>query len=812
MNARELAHGLRRACRAPVSSLVAIGCLALGLAAATLAYAGVSGLLLRRSAVPAAETVQLLDLTLSAGGTRQRLRAWSYPAYVAARDAVAAEVTLHAVTLTPLSLTAGVGDDARRTAVEVVSPGYFGALGATLTLGNDIDEVGTGDDRRVWLSDATWHERFGADPAVLGRVVQLQGLPFVVAGVAAPRFRGLSEQAALWVPMRSAPAVTFARRLEGTHSYWHAVFAVADARSLDGRLPAAAAAVARRIEPRMGGVPARVDLGSTRWIDTRVEPALAAAIAGIAACAAIGVAIVTLNLVLLALARLELRRDELAIRSALGARRSDLFGAVAADIAVIFTPALVAAWGLARLGLLVLAGAAPSLRFGAASLADLELGPDAIALLFALAAAVLGATLLAPALAVRRATNAAAPKSRDGVRAGRAQRAIAAAQFALATALAIGAAVAGGAAWRAMNAPLGFDPNGVLSAQVSIPAALAPADGTAGFLARMDTAMSALPGVASAASAACIPIQGGCDNVTIEARPKGSSDEGTVALALVAGDYFRTLGIALRAGRVFDAHDDAAAAPVVVLSESAARRYFPAGDALGRRLGVSVGWPEQPEGATIVGIVADVLGTRLDEGAAPAVYVPSAQLSYDDNVLLLRAKPGIDAHRLSAGLARALAQVEPRLALFDTATMTQRFDDLTARRRVAALLISALAALAALLAGSGVFAVFALSVRRRRREFAVRMAVGASGASVRRGVLGESVALAVGAAVAGIALAALGAGALSSALPEIRAGGAGTYALVAAVMITIALAASWWPAREAARAEPMRLLARDASS
>jgi predicted permease len=569
--------------------------------------------------------------------------------------------------------------------------------------------------------------------------------------------------------------------------------------------------VEHRIEPRRAGAPTRVGLDTTRWVDTRVEPALTAAIAGIAACAALGVAIVTLNLVLLALARLELRRDELAIRSALGARRADLFGAVAADLVLIFLPALAAAWLLARLGLVALASAAPSLRFGAVTLSDLELGWDSAALLLALAAAMLIATLVVPALAVRRATGAAAPKSRDGARAGRAQRAIAAVQFALATALAIGAAVAGGAAWRAITTPLGFDPSGVLSAQVSIPSALAPADGTAGFLARMKVAMAALPGVASAASAACIPIQGGCDNVTIESIPKVSGDDWPVALALVDGDYFRTLAIPLRSGRVFDAHDDAAAAPVVVLSESAARNYFPAGDAIGRRLAISVGWPERPEGATIVGIVADVLGATLDDRAEPAVYVPSAQLAYDDNYLLLRATPGVDARSLLTGLTRELARVEPRLALSGATTMTQRFDDLTARRRVAALLIAALATLAAVLAGSGVFAVFALSVRRRRREFAVRMAVGASAASLRRGVLGDSITLAVGAAFAGLVLGAAAAKALATVLPAARAGDAGIYALVAAAMTLIALAASWWPAREAARVEPMRLLARDGS-
>ena len=640
---QDLAYGWRRALRAPVSTLAAVACLACSLAAAALVCAAVDGILLRPSAVPAAPRVRLLDLDLTAAGKQQRSTHWSYPAYAAARDALAPDVALHAVTLEPLSLTVGSAETSARLAVEVVSPGYFGALGAAPALGADIDERGGGSDARVWLADSTWRERFGADPAIVGRTITIQGLPFTVAGVARAGFRGLSEEAAAWLPMRASPSVTFARRLEGATSFWHAAFAVAgDDAALAARLPAAGAAVESAIALKLGGAPAHVALASTRWTDRRIDPALTAAITALAICACLLLAIVTLNLVLLCLARLELRRRELGIRSALGASSGRLLAAVAGETLVVFALGVAGAFALTALGLRALDAFDHAIRIG-----GLRLDAPVVVALLATASAMLVATLGAPALASRRVHVASAIAAHDGVNAGRVQRALAAVQFALATALTIGAALAAGAAWRAVHAPLGFAVDDVLSAQVSIPGALAPADGTAGFLERMRAGMRGIPGAEGAATAACLPVRGGCDSVLIESVPRRDAADWPVALNLVGGDYFDVLKIALRSGRAFDARDVAGAAPVVVLSESAAKRYFPAGDALGQRVNVSIGWPEDNEGAIVVGVVADVFGAELDSTADPMVYAPSAQTAYDDNYLLMRAHEGVAAESLA---------------------------------------------------------------------------------------------------------------------------------------------------------------------
>jgi len=228
---------------APISTLVAIGCLALGLAAAIMVYSVIDQVVLRPSSIARGEDVRLLELELRAGGQQQSLSNWSYPAFEALRDTLAPDYTAIAVTRTPLSLTLATAGGAERIRTEIVSPGYFQALGVTPVLGGEPGaQAETAADTRIWLSHSLWRDSYAADPAVLGRQVSLQGMPFVVAGVLPAGFQGISEQSAAFIPMSAAPSVTFANRLKGATSFWHAVMVVpaaAQAAALDARLAVA---------------------------------------------------------------------------------------------------------------------------------------------------------------------------------------------------------------------------------------------------------------------------------------------------------------------------------------------------------------------------------------------------------------------------------------------------------------------------------------------------------------------------------------------------------------------------------------------
>lgn len=795
---------------APISTLVAIGCLALGLAAAIMVYSVVDQVVLRPSSIARGEDVRLLDLELRAGGQQQSLSNWSYPAFEALRDTLAPDYTAIAVTRTPLWLTLATGGGAERIRTEIVSPGYFQALGVTPMLGGEPGtQAATAVDARIWLSHSLWRDSYAADPAVLGRQVSLQGMPFVVAGVLPAGFQGISEQSAAFIPMSAAPSVTFANRLKGATSFWHAVMivpAAAQATALDARLAVAGERVRDAIDMRIGGERAEVSVHSQLWTATRVDPVLRQTVSAVGWGIALLLAIVAVNLILLALARQDQRRREFGVRISLGAGRMSLLRLLAAEMLLVFAAGLLLAWLLGSAGLALLARFGDLVRVGGVGLAQVQLGAASLGFGCALAALVLLCVLAGPARAALRLSAASALRPSPPARGLGNRRWLAGTQFALATMLLIGAGYAASAAWRALQAPLGFDPDELLSSQIAMPDALQPADGVGGFLTRLTTALEGAPGVERVASAACLPLSGGCDSVNLEAVPRSDDAEWSVQLNMVSGDYFGALGVPLREGRYLDARDRSEAPAVAVLSASAASRYFPGGSALGRKVKVSIGFPEDPAGATVIGVVGDVAGTDLDADAAPMVYLSALQTAYNDNMVIVQARPGIDAQSLAPTVAATLRQVQPELALWDTATMEQRLAGLTAQRRLVAALTAALAGLSLLLAGTGIYAVFDLLVRRRQREFGVRLALGASRATLRRAVLTDACITAGIATAAGLVLGLIAMAVLASRLPGTEGATQPVLAMVIALMAATALLASWWPAHRAAQADPMNAL------
>lgn len=794
----------------PIATVVAIGCMAFGLAAAIMVYSVISQVVLRPSSIANADAVHLLDLELRAGAQTQRLSSWSYPAFEALRDALAPDYTAIAVTRDPLWLTLATPGGAERLRTEVVSPGYFAALGVTPALGGDLVEgPATETDARIWLTHTLWRDAFGADPGVLGRQVLLQGMPFAVAGVLPAGFHGISEQSAAFIPMSAAPSVTFANRLKGATSFWHAVMIVPDASvsaALDTRLAAAGARIGDVIDMPIGGARAEVTVHAQAWTAMRVDPVVQQTATAVGWGIALLLAIVALNLILLALARQDQRRREFGVRVSLGAGRLSLLRLLATEMLLVSGCGLLLAWLLSIAGLALMARYGDLVRVGGFGLADVRVGAASLAFGTALAALVLLCVLVGPARAALRLSASTALRPSPPARGLGNRRWLAGAQFALATMLLIGAAFAATATWRALRAPLGFDPDQVLSSQIAMPNALQPADGVGGFLTRLNTALSAAPGVERVATAACLPLSGGCDSVNLDAVPRADNREWPVQLNMVTGDYFGALGVPLREGRYLDARDRGDAPAVALLSASAAARYFPNRSPLGARVNVSIGFPEDASGATVVGVVGDVAGSELDAAAEPMIYLSALQTAYNDNMVIVQARSGVDAHSLAPMVAATLRAVQPELALWDTVTMEQRLDGLTARRRLVATLTAALAGLSLLLAGTGTYAVFDLLVRRRQREFGVRLALGASRSTLRRQVLGDAGITAGIATVAGLLPGLLALSALASRLPGNGITPLPVLAIVIALMAITAVLASWWPAHRAAKADPMAAL------
>lgn len=795
---------------APVSTAIAIGCLALGLAAAIMVYSVIEQVVLRPSSIANADQVRMLELELRAGAQAQRLSNWSYPAFEALRDTLAPDYTAIAVTRNPLWLTLATAGGAERIRTEIISPGYFGALGVAPALGGDLVAApATTADARIWLSHALWRDGFAADPGVLGRQVSLQGMPFVVAGVLPAGFQGISEQSAAFIPMSAAPSVTFPNRLKGATSFWHAVMivpAAGEAAALQARLDAAGAPIGDAIDMQVDGARAEIAVHAQSWTSTRVDPVLQQTATAIGWGIALLLAIVAVNLILLALARQDQRRREFGVRISLGAGRASLVRLLAAEMLLVFACGLLLAWLLSSAGLALFARFGDLVQVGGHGLADVQVGAASLGFGCILATLVLFSVLAGPARAAMRLSAASALRPSPPARGLGDRRWLAGTQFALATMLMIGAGFAATAAWRALQAPLGFDPEQVLSSQIAMPSALQPADGVGGFLTRLTTALAGAPGVERAATAACLPLGGGCDSVNLEAVPRVDSADWSVQLNMVSGDYFTALGVPLRAGRYLDARDRSDAPAVALLSASAASRYFPNGSALGSKIHVSIGFPEDAAGATVVGIVGDVAGTELDADAEPMVYLSALQTAYNDNMAIVQARSGVDAQSLAPTLAATLREVQPELALWDTATMERRLAGLTARRRLVAALTAALAGLSLLLAGTGTYAVFDLLVRRRQREFGVRLALGASRSTLRRNVLADAFVTAGIATAAGVVLGLAAMSVLASRLPGAENASPPVFALVISLMAATAVLASWWPAHRAAKADPLAAL------
>jgi predicted permease len=348
----------------------------------------------------------------------------------------------------------------------------------------------------------------------------------------------------------------------------------------------------------------------------------------------------------------------------------------------------------------------------------------------------------------------------------------------------------------------------VLTAQVALPRTRYPSDtAQAQFWDALTARLAAVPGAAGAGVVSLVPLGGGMSyqGYGIVGRPAARVGDGPVAVTYYASEgYFRAFGVPLRRGRAFTAADRRGAPPVAVVSEQLARRHFPGEDPIGRR--VTPLGDDGPE-FEIVGVVGDVKHTSLADEARPSLYLPMAQVSTPRAAVVLRAAGEPEA--LAGALRRAVAELDPGLAVASVRPMRGVIAAATARPRFSAALLAAFAGCAVLLAVVGVYGVVANGVAQRRGEFGVRMALGARPGDVARHVLGG----ALGRAAVGVALGLGAAAALTRAMAaQLYATSPLEPAVLAGVSLAVVLvvaAASWLPARRATRVDPLRALRAD---
>jgi putative ABC transport system permease protein len=699
-------------------------------------------------------------------------------------------------------------DEPERLGGALVTARYFDVLGVLPAVGRNFtvtdDEPGT--PRVVILSDGLARRRFGGARSVLGRTVTLDGESYTVIGVMSPAFEDvLSPAAEVWAPRRYQPNTSFQSAEWGHHM-----------RMLGRLAPGVNVEQARREVASIGATPIAdfprpVWASMERGLDTRslrdavardVRPALLAIVAAVA----LVLAIACVNVTNLLLARGLRRRDELAMRAALGAGRGRI-------VRQLLTETILLAVVGGALGLFV--GAVGVRALVALAPAELprvgEIGLRVPALMFAVAlTTIVGAVVgLVPAL------HGTSRDLRTGMQSGARttggashtlRRSLVVVEVALALVLLVGTGLMLRSLSRLFAVAPGFDASHTRTMQLDAAGHRYDNDtATYLFFEEALDRVRRLPGVTSAAFTSQLPMSGDLDGYGVEweSVPKSSNDLPSALRYAVTPDWFRTMRIPLRSGRLLDASDRPGAPEAIVISESLARRVFSGADPIGQRLriGPEVGDTSRPWGI-VVGVAGDVTQTSLALGADDAFYVSMGQWPWVDQVQSLVVRSTGDPGALAPAIERAIWSVDRNVPIIRVATMSDLLARSEARRRFVLIVFETFALAALALAVIGIYGVLAGSGAERMREMGVRAVLGATPESLRALVLRQGMVLAAIGTVIGIGASVLATRALTTLLFGVSRADPITYLGVVALLLGVSAVACWVPAWRASRVDP----------
>ena len=829
----ELRHAVRALCRIPGTTALSIVTLGLGISATTTTFSAVYAALLRPVPYLQPDRLGYVHTTRQTATSALARQRWSYVLAEQVREYATSfeslgtfsrtSVTIGAAQRAGMRPAAERADDASAGQVdgEVVSAGYFETLRARPIVGRVFsrEEEAPGHAVAV-ISEALWRARFDGDPAIITRAMTINDVPLVIIGVMPAGFDGVSGHAVVWIPAGMAPQLTYREYLTSPQ-----LFVTLIGRLKDGVTYARAngelAALARRLS-----FPATADGARTVWSaavmplgDARVDPrhrrALLLLLAG-----STGVLLVTcVNVALLLLARARGRRGEMAVRVALGASGGQIARQVLTESAVLAIAGGAVGTVLAGWGVSWLRAATPATIPTAANGYG-QISPfaspaiDGMSLLCAAGLAALAALLagLAPAALTARADPAEAlSQSSRGVTGrgfGSATSALVAAQIAIAVLMLSGALLLVRTVHGLQDGRGAFDGQ-VLSFWIAPPTSrYADSQGPAVVEQLLDR-ITRVPGVTVAGVNRCTPYGASCARTVLflPGQSTRSSDAPVIGRHYVSPGYFRAVGIALRRGRLITENDRAGHPPVVVINETAARRFWPGEDPIGKRVWFGGGSmvTDAAHPLEVVGVVADVKYWPANEPVGPDFYTSYLQFAWPSSMYVVKT---VDEGAVIPAIRRAVAELNPALAVYDVRRIDERIGEAVAPARFIATVTGMFAFSAAALAALGVFGVMAYSVSLRREELALRLALGASPGALNRSVLRHAAALALAGSAAGVLIAI-------SLLPALRAMLYGVspvdpLTLMCAVvsMGLVALLAAGVPAARASSVDPLTILRR----
>jgi len=804
--------------RSPGFAATAISALALGIGANTAIFTVVNTVLLQPLAYP--EPDRLVQLELSSPQGNGNIT--SIPKFIIWREQtqVFQDVAAYDLGGPGVNLT---GEDRPEQLKGVhVSAEFFRLFGARAVAGRTFsaEEDRPGGPPLAVIAGGLWRRRFGSDLNLVGKSIDLGGEPFTVIGILDPTFTS-DPPADIYLPLKADPNSTdqahylrAAARLKPGVTLEKAKAAMKVAAEQFNRKFAAAAGAQLGPQGSFTAEPLR---------DTIVGDVRKALLVLLGAVSLV-LLIACANVANLLLARATIRRREIAIRAAIGAGRGRLIRQLLTESVLLSLAGGLLGLGLGYFGVRGLLSINPGNipRIGEQG-SGITL--DWRVLVFTLGVSVFTGVLfgLIPAFNASR-TDLNATLKESGLRAGsglrqnKARSILVVTEMALALVLLVGAALLIRTFGALRSVDPGFDARNVLTMQMSLTGTrFNKAAGVNQLVREVQRHVESLPGVTALASTCCLPLEGGFGlPLTIEGRPLTDGPfHGGASWHPVSPRYFQVFKIPLVQGRMFTERDDGGAVPVVLINEGLAKQFWPNSDAVGQRITIGKGiGPEFAEAPReIVGIVGDVRGQGLNNNPDPIMYVPVAQVT--DGVTALNngiipitwtIRTNVEPYSVSKEIQEALRTASGGLPVAHIRSMEQVRGESTSRTDFNMTLLVIFASLALLLAAIGIYGLMAYSVQQRTQEIGIRMALGASAQDVRKMVVRQGMALALAGVIIGVA-AALGVTRLmASLLYGVTPKDPIAMTSVALLLVGVALAATYLPARRASQMDPVESL------
>jgi predicted permease len=805
----DLRLALRRLRHSGGFACVAIVTLTLGIGANTAVFSVINQVALRP--LPVARSGELISLNQSLGGNL--FPTLSYPNYRDIRDRNNVLSGLVAYRILPASL--GIRGNSRRLWGYLVTGNYFELLGVHAARGRLLtpaDDLHPGAHPVAVLSYTCWQQHFGGDPSAVGRTVKFNGMDFTILGIAPQGFFGTE--------LYYAPEVFFPmmmqKQLEGGSGNL-------DSRSVGNcfvvgrRKPgvtteqaqAGVSAVARRLAEEYPADDAGMKVVVTRTglAGGYIRGPVLAFASALFAISCLVLLVACTNLASMLLARASDRRKETAVSLALGASRGRLIRQLLTESVVVAAAGGIGG-GILTLWILdALSQWHPPIEFPI----RLTVQPDVRVFLFTLLAS-LGTTLvfgLAPALQATKTDLLSALKNEaitERWRSWHLRDYLVAAQVAISVLLMVCSVLVVRSLQRALKAPIGYNPNGAVTASFDLNLQGYSEERGREFERRLLDKVRTLPGIESAALIDSLPLalNVSSDSIYVEGRPPVKTGDAPVAyLYDVSPDYFRTMETPLLQGREFDARDRKDGNRVAIVNRAFVRQLLRTDQPLGKRFRTKAdGKPIE-----IVGVAADGKYLSLNESPQPAFWTP-LEIWYSPNASIV-ARTKVNASQALGQIRQAARELDPTLALFGEGTMTSQLALALFPAQIAASALGGFGLLAAILAATGIYGTMAYAVARRTREIGIRMAIGADQGQVLRVVARRALTLIGCGTVLGLGSAFLAGRLLGQLLYGIEPTDPGTFVTVFLLILGISCLACWIPARRAVQVDPLAALRQD---